>query len=266
MKKSTTLFLSLLALTLVSSCLSRKDLQYFDYTQAISDSIPAYFPGTPGLYKLAPNDILSVRIKTEDPKFAQGFNLQGEMGFNMGSPGANYLNSYTISDSGMVNLPIIGEMFLQGLNLEEARAAIQEKVNKFLIGATVVVHLVNHRISILGEVRNPGFYYLYFNQLNIFEAMAMAGDVTNIADRSNVVLIRKREGGSETIALNLADMNVMSSPYYYLAPDDVVIVMPVKQKAPRANFDVAGVMNTAFSGISTIVTVALFILNLNRNP
>ena len=94
----------------------------------------------------------------------------------------------------------------------------------------VIVKLANFRVSMVGEFNNPGKYVVYQDKINIFEAIAMAGDMTDFAKRDKVLLVRQSEKGVKTYRLNLNDYSLLESEFYYLMPNDLVYVEPLKGK------------------------------------
>lgn len=242
----------------VTSCVSRKQIRIFQ-DDDLTERVPAFFPQERPAYQLAADDIISVRIKMEDSKISQGYNLEGANIVNQGAPGANYLNSYTINDSGLIVIPIIGEVKVAGMTVSEAQKTIQKEVDEYLKRATAIVHLVNFKVSVLGEVNRPGYYFINHNQITILEALALARDMTEFADREELILVRQKPDGSDAIPINLANLDVLNSDYYFLRPNDVLYVPPVKERSARSNLATASLFNTIFAGISTTISVILLI-------
>ncbi len=121
-------------------------------------------------------------------------------------------------DSGFVNIPIIGQLKLSGLALEEAQKEVAIKINSILISAYVTVRLGGLRYSILGEVSRPGKYTIMQNQVTIFEAVANAGDLTMVARRDDIVLVRQYPDGSKLHTINMLDQNIINSPITLYSP------------------------------------------------
>src|SRR4030065_836641 len=109
-----------------------------------------------------------------------------------------YLNSYTVNDSGYVEFPLIGKIMVNNFTIEQIREKIQQRVNEYVKNTIVIVKLANFRVSMLGEFKNPGKYVVYQDKINIFEAIAMAGDMTDFAKRNKVLLVRQSENGVKT--------------------------------------------------------------------
>jgi polysaccharide biosynthesis/export protein len=219
---------------------------------------PALVPNKKVIYYLQPSDVISVRIKgsTETESSNSIFNLAAPQNGGFTSPSSLFLEGYTIDTKGKIMLPIIGEVTVKDLTLEEAQLVIQTQANKFLIKSTVIVKLTSFKITVLGEVKNPGYFYVYNNQATILEVLGMAGDLTQFANRKNIKLIRQVPAGSQVILLDLTDSRLISSDYFLLMPNDVVYVEPLKARSNKANLEVLSVI---FAGLTTIVLILSYI-------
>jgi polysaccharide export outer membrane protein len=129
-----------------------------------------------------------------------------------------------------VEFPLIGKIMVNNLTIEQIQRQLQEKVNEYLKNTVVIVKLANFRVSMVGEFNNPGKYVIYQDKINIFEAISMAGDMTDFAKRNKVLLVRQSEKGVQTYRINLNDYSILESDYYYLMPNDLVYVEPLKGK------------------------------------
>jgi polysaccharide export outer membrane protein len=193
--------------------------------------------------------VLSVKVLSAESELSEIYNIISPTnGFGVAEPGSMYLSGYTIDTEGNINLPNIGKLKVTGMNTLQAQQLIQRSLDRYLNGATVVVKLISFKISILGEVKNPGYFYVYNDQANLFEGIAMAGDLTQGANRQNIKLIRQKPGTSEVVLLDLTDPALVQSPYYYLLPNDVLYVEPRKTFLKRENLVV---LTTVLGVIST---------------
>jgi polysaccharide export outer membrane protein len=114
------------------------------------------------------------------------------------------------------------------MTLEEAKLAVQKQTDKYLINTMLILKLVNYNVSVVGEVKRPGQYKIYQDHINIFEVLALAGDMTTFAKREDVILVRKTEKGSKVYKLDLLDDKFLESELFYIKPDDIIYVQPVK--------------------------------------
>lgn len=216
-------------LTVFTSCVTQKQVRYLQKMQK-GDTTSTYRRQGDNLYKIHPKDNLYIRIYSLDEKTYLFFNRQSGTASTYSeysSDAAIYLNSYSVSDSGTIDFPIIGKLKVAGSTIEEVRKNLQARVNEYLKETSVVVKIVNFNVTVLGEVGNPGEKKVYQDKVNLFEALSMAGDMTDFANRSRVALIRQTEHGSKVVYLNLNSDNILASEYYFLMPNDIIYVAPL---------------------------------------
>jgi polysaccharide export outer membrane protein len=182
---------------------------------------------------IKPNDDLYIEVSSISAGGATNYNFFNEdRGQTVGMAGRDYsMISYPVNDSGYVLLPIIGYFHVTGLSLHEAALKIETELNDYMSNPTVKVRFVNRYISVLGEVRNPGTFYLTKDNLNVLQGIGMAGDFTYYGNRKNVTLFRTEGDQLVKISLDLTDNDFVSSKYYYLQDDDVLYVEPLKRRA-----------------------------------
>ena len=169
---------------------------------------------------------------------------------NISNDASVYLNSYNITETGYLDFPMIGNIFVKNLTVEEIKLLIEQKLQTYMKQFIVIVKLVNFNITMLGEVNRPGQYKIYQDNINIFEAVSMASDLTDFANRNKVAIIRQTKTGSKVIYLDMTKRDFLTSPYYYLKPNDIIYVQPVKGKQfTFANFP----YGVVFGFISTTI-------------
>jgi polysaccharide export outer membrane protein len=181
-------------------------------------------------YKLRPANNLYIKVISLEQDVSDFFNMGLSQSGNVYYDAAIYLNSYSVDDSGFVEMPFLGEIYVKDLTLEEVKNKIQDQVNKYLNKTMVIVKLVNYNVSIVGEITKPGQYKIYQDKINIFEVLSLAGDLTTFAKRDDIILVRKNEKGSKMYHINLLKDDVLESDYYYIMPDDIIYIRPVKGK------------------------------------
>lgn len=168
-------------------------------------------------------------------------------------------NAYTVDSSGIIVLPFIGEMKIEGLSTIELRNTIAKAIEPFLLKATVNVRLVNLKISVLGEVAKPGTYQMPDTRIALPEAIGLAGDLTISAKRNNVLIIREEAGRRTYARIDLRKSDILSSPYYYLRPNDIIYVEPGRSKIAQNDtrtWQVLTFITTAVS-LATILATRL---------
>lgn len=239
----------------LTSCISNRDVVFFQDAQLSLEEMKA-FGNSESEYRIQPKDVLSVQIKTLDPTASDYLNLQQQGGWG-GFDGSltTFLSGFSISDSGYIHLPYLGKIKVDGLTTEEARALIQRRVDEQLLNATVLVSLVSFKVAILGEVNAPGYYYIYNNRGTILDAIALARGMREFADRKHIMLIRQKEDGTEATEIDLTQATTLSSPYYFLKPNDAIIVRPMQLKHQRSNLVNLNIMTATLAGISTAVSI-----------
>jgi polysaccharide biosynthesis/export protein len=216
---------------------------------------------TPPEYRLKGGDILFIQLVTHSPEISQAFNNPtGVQYIGSGRDESSlYLSGYTVSEDGTVKLPFLGDAQVKGLTMDEARKVIQVRTETMYKDAMVIVKLASFKITIVGEVRRPGNFRNFNDNLSIFEAIANAGDISENGDRRNVMVVRPTNEGTKTFRLNLNDKSVLSSEAFYLLPNDVVIVEPLGNKIFQMNVPY---ITLGFSTLSTLILLYNFITRL----
>ncbi|MCF6171874.1 MAG: polysaccharide biosynthesis/export family protein [Bacteroidales bacterium] len=223
-------WLGILAL-LFSSCVPQKKILYMQVRDN-TDTLSAFKNERNLEYRVQPGDNLYIRVVTFDEKTTTLLNPLAGGGGNFGN--ANdagvYLQSYTITDAGYLDFPMTGEVYVRNMNVNEIRDLLTEKLKEYLIELVVIVKLVNFNLTMLGELNKPGQYKVYQTDINLFEAVSMAGDLTDFANRNKIAIIRQTKAGSKVIFVDMTKRDILASNYYYLKPNDIVYAQPVRGK------------------------------------
>ncbi len=249
------LLLLLFTSFLLNACVVNKKTTYLqEYPE--SEYSTHYVP--PVDYRLQPNDNLYVKVNTPDPTLAALFNIIPQTGAMTTNEQSTQLMSYSIDLEGMVDLPYIGKLEVAGRTLNEAKEMIVNELKDYVTDASVTVRLVNNYVTVLGEVRAPGTYLIYKDRLNIFQAIALAGDITEFGDRYTIKIVRQTMEGSIVKEFDMTDKNLIDSEFYYVVPNDVIYAQPMKGKFFAMNtFPFALVLTT----ISTFILLHSYITN-----
>lgn len=203
------------------------------------------------IYQIQTGDHLYIKVYSLDPKTSKFF--QTDMPTLM-NPTYLYLNSYLVDEEGYIDFSFVDRMFVKGMNVDEIKRKIQTALNEYFKETTVVVKLVDFQISVLGEVNSPGNYTINKEQVNILQAVALAGGIKEFGNLKKVTLIRQNLKGSETIYVNLGDKNLLASEYYYLMPNDILYVEPIKGKTYLVTkLPYTAILSLASFGISLAV-------------
>ncbi len=223
------LIIGILFLLNMTSCISHQKLLNFNEGKEFStipDTIPTAAPMT-----IQTNQEIVVLIQTYDPAATAKANLgqtSGVQGPSQASTGASGV-TYLVDNNGEINVPQIGKVKISGLSTAQAADLIKEKLLPYLKDPVVFVNFKQFRFTVFGEVKGPGTHF-YDNRITILEAIATSGDVTDYSNRENILVIREEKGERSFGRINLHDRQVFKSPYYYLKPNDVIYVEPLKEK------------------------------------
>ncbi|MDI5887470.1 MULTISPECIES: polysaccharide biosynthesis/export family protein [Flavobacterium] len=245
------LYLLLFISVLFSSCISTQDLIYLQKKDNSQDNLViTAIESKP--YRLQTNDVLSISIKAIDPKLVAIFSPSGEGVAAGKSESGLYFDGFTVDDHGNIRIPVLGELNVIGYTLDEIRVRVEKQLladyfNKEA-NIFVTVKLAGLRYTINGEIGGPGTKIMFQEQVNIMEAIANSGDITITGDRKAVTIMRKTPTGVQMQDLDLTDINVMQSPYFYLQPNDYIYVKPLKQKT-------WGTGKTGIESLGTIITL-----------
>ncbi len=211
---------------LFTSCLSQKKVMLLqDQNTAVKNNFVNKKKTT---YQIQSGDHLYIRIYSLDPKTSKFFQTDLPTLMN---PTYIYLNSYMVDEDGYINFSLIDKMMIKGLTIEEVKKKIQKALNDYFNETTVVVKLVNFQIAILGEVNSPGNFTIDKDQINVIQAIALAGGLKEFGNNKKITLVRQTLKGSDIFYLDLNDKNILESDYFYLQPNDIVYVSPMKGKS-----------------------------------
>jgi polysaccharide export outer membrane protein len=232
---STLLFLS-------ESCMTRKDISYF---QDISDTLSVQ-PITHGYEAvIQPGDMVSVHVTSLSQEASSFFNSLEEQ------TGRLVPNTYLVDASGVIEMPLIGSVKISESTTQVAKFLIRNKLDKFLVDPTVRVRIQNFKVTVLGEVQKPGVYNIPDEKITLLEALGLAGDLTIFAKRNDVLLIRELNGDRKFIKVDLRSKEFFESEYYYLHSNDIVYVEPGKGKIASAD-SWYRILPIVFSGMTAV--------------
>ena len=214
-------------------------------------------------YKLQYNDIIDINIQTETDLLENGFNaktLQNQQMMQMAQGGGDvyYMSGYTVDANGNIRLPLVGEIQVRDKTIDEARKEIEAKLKPYIKSEVYVkVKLGGIRYAALGEFRRPGKFVVLQDRMTIFEAIANAGDLSNIAKRNEVLLIRQYPEGTKLHRINLNDRQIVASPFYFIQPNDQLYAEPMKVRELGAGENAA----QSLSLIISAITVSVLLIN-----
>lgn len=248
MRKVVTLLL--ITPLILSSCGNRKKIVYFQNGES-TENLDRYL--TP---KLEIGDVLSIEVTGADHEIAAPFN-QAEL-VRQGNQIGSYENGipatygYLIAPDSTVSLPIVGKIKLAGLNRTNAVKEVEKKISAYLESASVSIRILNFKVTVLGEVKNPGTFSIPNERVSILEAIGIAKDLKITGERKNILVIRHIDGQKTEHRIDLTSKDVFQSPVYYLKQNDVVYVEPNR----RARYD-ASILRTAGGAIISATSLII---------
>lgn len=216
---------------LMASCVSNKKVTYLkNHEKSVRSVRPDTLLGTYEQamlnYRLQTRDVLQININSLT---SANFDIMPprEMGMNQLAARYPVLMGYNIDEYGFVSLPVIGAVQVRGLTVTEVRHRLDSILEGYLDEPSSEVRLLSFRFTLLGQVSVAGEYYTYSPNFKFLDALAMAGDVSEFGDRSRIKVVRSYEDRIETAYVNILDEQFINSEYYYIWPNDLIIVEPL---------------------------------------
>jgi len=231
------------------SCVPTSKLSYFNDIDTVEEPLV-----NPKIQKtIMPFDRLYIRILSIDPQIRQIFDIPEEARYSASSTS---IIGYLVDEAGDINFPFTGKINVVGLTTSDAGAKIQSALNEYVPNTSILVNFIDNRISVMGEVQQQGVYSFSQDKLNIYEALALGGGITRYGNRKNVVLIRQEGEKIMHYRLNLADSRIATREVYYVLPNDVVVVEPLKSiSSSYQNIT----YQTILSSVTTLIAGLLFL-------
>ena len=215
-------------------------------------------------YFLQYNDVVEINIRTTSPELNELFEVGNQQRMNMGQGLMNggdifFMTGYTLDEEGNVELPLLGDINLKGLTTQQAKTAIEDRLTEYVNREDlfVRVRLGGIRFSALGEFTRNGNFTILQNQITIFQAIAHAGDMTTIAKRNKVIVVRQYPEGTKTFRLNLNDRRLLSSEFFFILPNDMIYAEPMKIR----EFGTGVTFVQTFQLAVTTLSAVLLVLN-----
>ncbi|WP_010520649.1 polysaccharide biosynthesis/export family protein [Aquimarina agarivorans] len=253
------LFLFISLLFLLQSCVTKKEVIYFQGAK-YSTLDPVIYESV----KIQPNDILNISVSALVPETAIPYNKQTTTNNTVTNIELLKLQGYLVSHSGAIVFPVLGGISVAGKTMEYVEKEIEEKLEKggHLLQPIVSIRLLNAKVTVLGEVNNPGTFSFSEQNLTLPQALGLAGDLTINGKRTDVTLVREDDGERVVKLLDLTDPKVFNSPFYNIRPNDTIIVSPNTAKVKSAG--IVGNIGTVLTFLSIILTSVVLITNTNN--
>lgn len=241
-------YVSLLLLFVMMSCSTKKEILYLQdahkgMTKTLSYDDPI----------IQPNDILKITVESSTPEAAIPYNKVTSSSVNNNLQ-VMQLEGYLVDKNNKINFPVLGEITTKGLTATELENSIKQQLieGQHLIDPTVDVRLINAKVSVLGEVAKPGTFNFTEQNITLMQALGYAGDLTINGKRDDITLMREVEGKMTITHIDLTKSDFVDSEFYYIKPNDVIVVNPNDAKVKSAGF---------IGNAGTVLTIASLILS-----
>jgi polysaccharide biosynthesis/export protein len=260
------LFYYLLLLALVPgwwSCGNVRELQYMQGQFDTAKLAKIKYPET----VIQSSDILSITVYSDNAQASAYYNLPAQTNvFNTGAASPAQSNvltagsNYLVDDSGYIQFPGLGQIYVRGLSKEKLYAELKTRLTDKLQNPYFIIRLMNYRVTLIGEVNRPGQFNIPNERVSVLEAIGLAGDLTPFGRRDNVLIIREINGERTFGRIDLRSPDILSSPYYFLQPNDVIYVDPTRNKAAAS--DQVAVRNiTLATSIVSMLAILIGVFN-----
>ena len=258
--------LLLLSILMMSSCVSRRQLTYFrtltsEDAKQINEQLPTLPEPTVKI-----NDALIITVTALDPEAVSPYNLPTvsyESPASSTVPSTQSFQYYTVDEEGYIDFPVLGKLYVVGLRQSEVIGLIEDKLQGQVVDPIVTMRFLNARVTVLGEVKRPGTYPLNNGRMTLLEALGLSGDLTQYANRSNVLITRENNGKVEFARLDLRSDDIFTSPYFYLQQNDVVYVEP-NQARTTSNQSI-GLWLSMVGTVASAATVVVSVLSVDSD-
>jgi polysaccharide export outer membrane protein len=241
-------------LIFIYSCKQQKNTIYFQGAMN-SNSQSTYSP------TLKKDDLLSISVVGLDESVMKPFNLPTSTNYqNIGGyvQGAPTVAGYLISSEGSIDFPVLGKVKVAGLTRNDAIDTLKKLLIPYLTNPTIIMRIINYKVTVLGEVKNPGTFTIPNERITVLEAIGIAGDLLITGVRRNVRVIRDVDGKKQETLIDLTKKDLFNSPVYYLQQNDVVYVEPNRAKINSAVINPSNV-SLIISIVSLFITIAILI-------
>lgn len=238
------------------SCASREKIAYYQNIEQVLASDASSTFDT----KLQPDDLLMIVVMAENAEAAAPFNLPSVIMQSTTEFENQQLrvNSYLIDTKGFIQFPVIGAVELGGLTRSEAISKLVTELKKYIKDPKVNLRILNFKITVSGEVKQPGVQGIASERITLIEALAMSGDLTEYGKRDNIMVIREKDGKKEIGRVDITKADFINSPYYYLSQNDHVYVEPNKTKVNASSVGPnTGIIISAISLLLTVVAIII---------
>jgi polysaccharide biosynthesis/export protein len=245
---SSLFFLAIITIFLSIGCTPQRKMVYLQGNASILRDTTTFS------MRIYPGDIIAVDLYTVNPDAFPGLGIGNDRASIIDNRSA-YEKGFMLDRNGIVALPYIGNVNLNGLTINDAHDTISNRFKQYIDDPVVIVKKLSFKVSVIGEVTKPGLFYVPNEQLTIIEALAMAGDLSTYADRTNLKILRKTTEGTIEIPVDLTKKEAFVGQSKYMYPDDVLYVAPTRKKAFAQVSVATGVFTSILSTLILLGTL-----------
>lgn len=258
MKRMFRRLLPFIALALMASCTTSKQILYFqDLDEVQLKPLETAYEAV-----IKKDDRLIILVSGPDKTVTAPYNLtladMGERGGYSTNPEQSAL-SYLVDTEGNIDFPILGKIHVEGLTRAQLVNYLTAEIGKDVKDPIVYISFKNYKITVLGEVRSPGTYVMDSEKITVLQALGKAGDLSLTADRDGILLLREENGTLQHYKIDLRNSELLDSPIYYLQQNDVLVVPPSATRVASAT-TATSLWSLGFSSITTIIALLTFLL------
>lgn len=245
----------------LNSCISQKRIKYVQDKASQLDTINEYLLKRTVSNTIQPYDELYIRVIGFDEQTYKFFNFDATTSANMMGNNSSLIG-YMVNDSGYIDFPIVGKIFLKDYSLEEAKDTIKKELTTYVNQVDVIVKFLNRNVTVLGEVKSPGRISIGREQITILDAIGLAGDLTDYANRNKITIIREDDNKAKFYYVDITTKDIVGSELYYIKPNDILYVEPLEAKYWGIKPSPPETVMTYITWMTTLITMYLFIKSL----
>lgn len=247
----------LLTSMLLYGCKAKKEIVYFQGDLNSKNQVSTNYNPI-----LKCDDLLSISVLGLDLETVKPFNLPSINAGIVGgyTQGAPTPSGFLIGPDGYIDFPVIGKIKLAELKRTQAIDSLKKSLDQYVKNPTIYIRILNYKVTVLGDVKNPGTFTIPNEKITITEALGIAGDLNITGLRKNIKVIREAEGEKKEFIIDLTSNDVFNSPVYYLQQNDLVYVEPNRSKI---NSSLINSSNTSIA-ISAVSLIATLIILFNK--
>lgn len=234
------------------SCATKKEIIYFQDSDSLNNTeIQKAFEPI-----IEPNDILHISISSFDDSLVAPFNKE-KFAENNANADNLALQGYLVNSEGNINFPVLGAIAVAGKSRSEIENLLRTKLMEYITDVVVDVRILNFKVTILGEVANPGVYTIRNERVTVPEALGLAGDLTDDGNRNNISIIREENGKRIVTKLDLTTSDVFTSNFFFLKQNDVIYVEPSLRGVKKSGFipDIPALLSLVTVVLSAVIII-----------